>query len=196
MSQELENRKCILTGSVQNKEDLLRFVLLKDGTLLPDFDKKLSGRGFYFSNSKQLLEDLVNKNKESSKNPLNKVLHTKVLIPDDLPEMIEKILEKKALNSLNLARKSGTLILGFEKIKEAVLKKRVAFIITALDAGVDGKSKLKKIAGDLQKVELFTTEVMSAVLNRDNTVYLAIVKGNTEKMVYKALNKYATYLKA
>ncbi len=196
MSQELENRKCILTGSVQNKEDLLRFVLLKDGTLLPDFDKKLSGRGFYFSNSKQLLEDLVNKNKESSKNPLNKVLHTKVLIPDDLPEMIEKILEKKALNSLNLARKSGTLILGFEKIKEAVLKKRVAFIITALDAGVDGKSKLEKIAGDLQKVELFTTEVMSAVLNRDNTVYLAIVKGNTEKMVYKALNKYATYLKA
>lgn len=196
MSQELENRKCILTGSVQNKEDLLRFVLLKDGTLLPDFDKKLSGRGFYFSNSKQLLEDLVNKNKESSKNPLNKVLHTKVLIPDDLPEMIEKILEKKALNSLNLARKSGTLILGFEKIKEAVLKKRVAFIITALDAGADGKSKLEKIAGDLQKVELFTTEVMSAVLNRDNTVYLAIVKGNTEKMVYKALNKYATYLKA
>ena len=196
MSQELENRKCILTGSVQNKEDLLRFVLLKDGTLLPDFDKKLSGRGFYFSNSKQLLEDLVNKNKESSKNPLNKVLHTKVLIPDDLPEMIEKILEKKALNSLNLARKSGTLILGFEKIKEAVLKKRVAFIITALDAGVDGKSKLEKIAGDLQKVELFTTEVMSAVLNRDNTVYLAIVKGNTEKLVYKALNKYATYLKA
>ena len=83
-----------------------------------------------------------------------------------------------------------------EKIKEAVLKKRVAFIITALDAGVDGKSKLEKIAGDLQKVELFTTEVMSAVLNRDNTVYLAIVKGNTEKMVYKALNKYATYLKA
>lgn len=196
MSQELENRKCILTGSVQNKEDLLRFVLLKDGTLLPDFDKKLPGRGFYFSNSKQLLEDLVNKNKESSKNPLNKVLHTKVLIPDDLPEMIEKILEKKALNSLNLARKSGTLILGFEKIKEAVLKKRISFIITALDAGADGKSKLEKIAGDLQKVELFTTEVMSAVLNRDNTVYLAIVKGNTEKMVYKALNKYATYLKA
>ena len=69
MVKELETRKCVISGEVLNKEYLLRFVTLKDGTMLPDFNKKIDGRGFYVSNSKKLLLSLV------EKHPFNKILH-------------------------------------------------------------------------------------------------------------------------
>ena len=72
MAKELETRKCVISGEVLNKENLLRFVTLKDGTMLPDFNKKIDGRGFYISNSKKLLQSLV------EKHPFNKILHKKV----------------------------------------------------------------------------------------------------------------------
>ena len=73
MAKETEVRKCVLTGEVKPKEELLRFILLRDGTVLPDFNKKLDGHGFYISNSQKLLVELT------VKNPLNKILHT---LPD------------------------------------------------------------------------------------------------------------------
>ena len=35
MAKELETRKCVISGEVLNKENLLRFVTLKDGRKTP-----------------------------------------------------------------------------------------------------------------------------------------------------------------
>lgn len=135
MVKEAEIRKCVLTGEVKPKEGLLRFILLRDGTVLPDFNKKLDGHGFYISNSKKLLEGLV------AKNQLNKILHTKTAVSEDLPQMVENILKNSGLNAINLARKSGDLILGLEKVKDIIAKGRAAFVIEASDAGDNGDRK-------------------------------------------------------
>ena len=116
MAKETEVRKCVLTGEVKPKEELLRFILLRDGTVLPDFNKKLDGHGFYISNSQKLLVELT------VKNPLNKILHTKTLINEDLPQMVEQILRTAGLNAVNMARKSGDLIVGLEKVKDICRK--------------------------------------------------------------------------
>ena len=47
MKQETEDRKCILTGEVKSKDELLRFTLISGGRVIPDFKKKLPGRGIY-----------------------------------------------------------------------------------------------------------------------------------------------------
>ncbi|MBR5607726.1 MAG: DUF448 domain-containing protein, partial [Bacteroidaceae bacterium] len=39
----------LFTGQVQDKTNLLRFTVLPDGQLVPDFKKKLSGTGVYVS---------------------------------------------------------------------------------------------------------------------------------------------------
>ena len=83
MAKELETRKCVISGEVLNKEELLRFVTLKNGTMLPDFNKKIDGRGFYVSNSKKLLQSLV------EKHPFNKILHKKVEYAPNMPELVE-----------------------------------------------------------------------------------------------------------
>ena len=134
MSKELETRKGVLTGQILPKSELLRFIVMKNGQMLPDFNKKLGGKGVYLSNSKKLLEELIAK-----KNPLNKILHQNVVISPELPQMVEQILFKRGLEAVNLARKAGDLVLGFEKAKESIVKGKAAFVIEASDAGEDGK---------------------------------------------------------
>ena len=53
-------RKCILEGKVKPTEELLRFVMLNN-TLLPDFNKKLEGKGIYITNNRLSLEKALEK---------------------------------------------------------------------------------------------------------------------------------------
>ena len=55
------NRTCILTGEEKAQEDLLRFTLTPDRQVIPDFNKKLPGKGFYLSNSKKVLSEAIAK---------------------------------------------------------------------------------------------------------------------------------------
>lgn len=50
-------------------------------------------------------------------------------------------MKNRALDAINLAKKAGALITGFEKVRENLQKGRVAFIIEAADAGSDGNAK-------------------------------------------------------
>ena len=188
MAKELETRKCVISGEVLNKENLLRFVTLKDGTMLPDFNKKIDGRGFYVSNSKKLLQSLV------EKHPFNKILHKKVEYAPNMPEIVEGILTKKGLDALNLARKAGDLVLGFEKVKELIIKGRAAFVIEATDAGADGRQKIAELSANLEKFTLYDTETLSTAFDRENTVYLAVKTGKMSDMVRLALKRYQTFL--
>ena len=189
MKNETEIRKCILTGRTANKDELLRFTVLPDGRMLPDFDKKLGGRGVYLSNSVKLLQDLVTREK-----PLNKILHKNVLIAADLPQMIENILRKKALDAINLARKAGELVLGFEKVKEVLKKNKAAFVVEAGDVGHDGKEKIAAMARDVETINIFDANVISEALDHENTVYLAVLKGKTDGMVKRALIRYQAFM--
>ena len=55
------NRKCIVTGEIFAKENLLRFTVLENNVIVPDFKKKLPGKGVYVHNSKKALEKAINK---------------------------------------------------------------------------------------------------------------------------------------
>lgn len=188
MAQELEVRKCVISGKALPKEELLRFIVLRNGEFIPDFNKKLPGRGVYLSNSKKLLESLV------EKSPLNKILHKNVRIDENLPQIVEKILANRGLEAINLARKAGDLILGFEKIKEMITKGKAAFVIEAADAGADGRQKMAEMARELEQFILYDVDTFDKALGRENTVYLAVAKSKISPMVRTALNRYQTFL--
>ncbi len=189
MAEELENRKCVLTGEIKSKSDLLRFTLLRDGTLIPDFNKKLEGKGIYFSNSKSMLETMTKTTK------LGKILHKPVKVDANLPQLVEQLLAAKGLETLNLARKSGNLVLGFEKIKEKILKNKVAFVIEATDAGADGKQKMSELCKDTELLTIYDSPTFERAFNRETVVYLAVLKSEITSMVYKHLKRYENYLK-
>lgn len=167
MKQETEDRKCILTGEVKSKDELLRFTLISGGRVIPDFKKKLPGRGIYVSNSKQKLETAIQKNQFA------KATKGRARADLSLVEMTEALLKKKGLEAINLARKAGELVTGFDTVKEALGRGKVAFILEASDAGADGHEKVLSMAKGLDVFGLYTTEELDKALDKVNTVHAA-----------------------
>lgn len=58
---ENENRKCIVTGIIKPKNDLLRFVKSKNNKIFFDSKKNIKGRGAYISKDEKTLEIMINK---------------------------------------------------------------------------------------------------------------------------------------
>lgn len=181
------NRTCLVTKEEKPKEELLRFTLTFDRQVVPDFKKKLPGKGFYLTNSKSLLEQAIAK-KTFSK------LGKKTVVAENLPEMVTNILRTNSLNALNLACKAGVLVTGLEKVKEKLGKGKVAFLLEAADAGSDGHDKIVTAAGNVEILTLFKIEELDQALNRINTVHAALLQGEMADMVYSQLKKWQTFI--
>lgn len=180
------NRTCLVTGEEKPQEELLRFTLAPDRQVMPDFKKRLPGKGFYITNSKRILTEAV------TKNVFRKFGKNTTVVPN-LIEIVENILKNKALDSINLAKKAGVLVSGFEKVKEKLTSGKVAFIIQATDAGEDGKNKIAHAAKDVEILTLFSIEELDKALNKTNTVHLAFLKGPMSKNVYNQLQKWQNF---
>jgi len=181
-------RKCVVTGSVKPLSELLRFVITPDNMLVPDFDKKLDGRGLYVCVSDKLL-----------KKALEKKLFTKsarvcLKISQDFEKQTRHLLYQKGLNWVNLARKAGALVTGFEKVKASILKHQAAFVIKAADAADDGAKKLKAVIDDIEMFDVYNSDDLSTALKTENTVYVAVLKGDISSKVYENIKRYQTFL--
>ena len=180
-------RKCILSGEVKEKSDLLRFVA-EGAHLVPDFQKKLKGKGIYISNSKQMLQAAA------EKHLFRKAAKRQLIEEDEIAEIVENLLKKRGLDYLNLARKAGVAISGFEKVCEKLKQNKVAFLMQAKDAGEDGKKKMAAILKNIPIFDdLYTTEELDNALNRTNTVHIAFLKSDMAKAAYNELEKIKTF---
>ena len=184
---ELIERKCILEGAVKPQSELLRFVEI-DNTLLPDFNKKLPGKGMYVTaNRLSLIKAL-------EKKLFHKASRHNLKVADDFLEMVESLIKHQALESLNLARKSGALLTGFEKVREAIKKNNVEFIVEANNAASDGKEKMVLLAKSIEIFNLFSIDELDMALNKENTVHVAVIKSDIARMVYANLKKYQNFI--
>jgi len=79
-------RKCVATGEMRPKKELVRIVRSKEGEVSIDLTGKKSGRGAYLSKDKEAIQ-LAKK-----RNILSKQLETAVddALYDELNELIEK----------------------------------------------------------------------------------------------------------
>ena len=182
-------RKCIVSGEVLPQDDLLRFVSV-DGAIIPDFKKKLSGKGVYVSCSKSMLQTAV------SKNLFAKATKGAARADDNLVALVEALLKKHCLEMINLTRKAGQFVTGFDKVKEALAKHKAAFVLEAIDAGNDGHQKIAAAAQELDVLTLFTVEELDKALDKVNTVHAVFLKGKMADSVYKELKHYKQFLDA
>ncbi len=188
MKKEDTLRKCIVSGRILEKKDLLRFTLSPELEVIPDFKKKLPGKGLYVTNSMSILKKAIDGN------VFAKVLKRKAKVDPGLAEIAEQILRKRALDAVSLARKAGCLVTGMEKVAETLKKDKVAFLLEAVDAGKDGRQKVARMAGDLEVFKLFEAEELDKALNKTNTVHAAFLKGSMAEMVREEFNRLSDFL--
>lgn len=175
-------RTCIVSGETLEKEELLRFTAL-EGVLVPDFFRKLPGKGIYVKNSYLVLKQAIDKKLFSKKLKKNVDENSQLL------EMVENILKKKGLDSINFAKKAGVLITGFEKVKGAIVSKKAAFLHEAVDGADDGHSKIVSIAKGIEIFSLYSIEELDKALDKVNTVHVAFKKSEMAEIVYKDFNR-------
>lgn len=181
------NRTCFVTGVEKPQEELLRFTLTPDRQVMPDFKKRLPGKGFYITNSKQVLAEAI------TKNAFRKFGKNTVILPN-LLEIVENILKNHALESINLAKKAGVLVSGFDKVKDKLAAGKVAFVLEATDASTDGHAKIVVAAKNTEILTLFSIEELDKALNRTNTVHTALLKSEMSQMVHKKLQKWQNFI--
>lgn len=183
-----ETRKCIVSGELQNKEKMLRFTMTPDCRIIPDFKKKLPGKGIWVKNSKTALHTAV------AKNLFSKAVKKNAKVDDGLVEMVEGLLKKRGLDAISLARKAGILLTGFEKVSDAIKKDKVAFILEARDAGADGHNRIMLLAKNLEVFRTYEIEELDKALDKVNTVHAAFLRSEMAKAVHNEFSRLEDFL--
>ena len=191
-------RKCILSGEHDARDNLIRLALAPDGQVLPDVRAKAPGRGAWIGVDRATLEAAQAKGK--LKGALARAFKgAPVSIPDDLAERIEGALRRAALDRLGLEARSGTLISGTEKIDVAARKGEVHLLIHASDAGADGNGKLDqawRVGGGEPQGLVFPAEraILSLALGRQNVVHVALIDRAAAQRVRHAIDRWRAFI--
>lgn len=180
-------RRCIATGQIREKEDLLRFAVSPDGILVFDIQMNLPGRGIWISCSQQSIELAL------KKGLFAKSAKQAVTVPENMVLKIDEALSQRCLALLGLGRKSGLVTVGFAKVEKALKSKKVSILIAASDGADDGKQKLKRIAGTLPVVDTFNNDDLSQALGKENIVHASVGSSGLTKKITFAVSQLSRF---
>jgi len=166
-------RLCVVARIAKPVDDLLRFVAGPDGTLAPDIKRKLPGRGVWVTASRRALETAVRRG------AFARSLKESIRIPADLPDLVDRLLARVALDALAIANKAGRVVAGFERVGSALKADRLAVLIHATDASPDGVRKLAgaQTGAPVPLVRAFTASQLGLALGRPNVIHAALLGG-------------------
>lgn len=163
-------RKCIATGEVCPKSELLRFVIGPDSAVVFDAAGKLPGRGIWVRAERSALQLAVKKKlfSRSAKMQLD--------VPAGLEEQVEAALTARLVSLLSLARKSGKAVAGATKVKAWCVDENVAALFQAGDGSPREKSKIR-LYGDGKTFECLSKTELGEAFGREFAVHAALATG-------------------
>lgn len=168
-------RRDIVSGEVMDEARLIRFVAAPDGTVVPDLARKLPGRGLWVAADRASVE------MAAKKNHFARAARTKLDAPAGLADQVERLLIRRLLDGLGLARRAGELTSGFEKVQAALRSGKVAWLIEAGDGAEDGRRKLLNLARHIDPqpglIGVFTSAELGLALGGENVIHSAFLAG-------------------
>jgi len=178
-------RLCVATREIKPIEDMIRFVLGPDGTVVPDLKRKLPGRGVWVTARRVALAQAVDRG------AFRRSFKSDVKVSKDLLTLVEQLLERFVLDSLAIARKAGDVASGFAAVAEAIESEGVVALLHAKDASLEGCRKIeallkRRFAGDAKKIvtiAAFTSAQLDLALGRSNVVHAALLAGRASDTV-------------
>ena len=181
-------RRCIVSGEVRPKGELLRFVAGPDGKVVLDLSGKLPGRGLWIVPREDILA------RACQRNAFAKAARKSLAVPEGLADQVRSAVKSRCLGLLGLAKRSGDLVAGFEKVKARLDAGQAALLVQAADASQEGRRKLRAVASatGVPSVELFTTEELGAALGGGSWVHVALSQGGvTDRLAAEVLRLQA-----
>ncbi len=163
-------RRCIATGEVRPKSQLIRFVVGPDGQIVPDILGRLPGRGIWVSADRTAIETAI------KKKAFGRSAKMQVSVPGDLADQVEALVLGRISSLLAMARKAGNAIAGFEKVKGALVTEWAIVLIQASDGSARGKSKLRA-PEDGYFIDCMSAWEIGLAFGRDHVIHAALTAG-------------------
>ena len=184
-------RRDIVSGEVMPEERLIRFAAAPDGSVAPDLARKLPGRGMWVEATRDAIATAVKKNAfaRSAKAPLKP--------SSELPDLVERLLARRCLEQLGLARREGVLISGFEKTLATLQAGKAAWLVEASNGAADGRRKLLSAAARSSSPPsvcgAFSAEELGLALGLENVIHLALLAGRRSERWTEEVRKLAGF---
>lgn len=173
-------RRCVVTGQQKSTDQLIRFVVGPDDSIVPDLAGNLPGRGLWLSASRDVV------NTASEKKLFAKAAKRKVTVPPRLADDIEAQMVRRCMDALGLARRAGRVVAGFEKTDAWLRAAKRGLLVAARDGSEDGKSKLRALAPGLAQFTVLDAAELGRALGRDHVVHAAVASGGlADRLVYE-----------
>ena len=179
-------RRCVLSGEVHPREELIRLAISPTGDVLPDVGAKAPGRGAWIAPDRAALESAVADGhlkralmRAFKGGPEGETLS----YSNDLPQAIEAALTKNFTDRLGLEMRGGNIVLGSARIEEQARSGQLAMLLHARDSREDGRKKLDQAwrvgsdaegSGKRGTVLPLDRGALSVALGRENVVHLGV----------------------
>jgi len=189
-------RKCILSGEHGTREGLIRLALGPDNAVVPDLGARAGGRGAWLGVNRAVLDTANAKGK--LRGALARAFKDGgVTAPADLGERIALGLQKRVFDRIGLENRGGNLILGSERIGEALDGGAAGLLLIAADAGTDTRQGLAAKARNngAEVIHLpVGREVLSASLGRANSVFTGVARGAAAARVAADIGRWRAFI--
>ncbi len=186
-------RRCALTRAPRPKDELIRFVLAPDGTVVPDLKERLPGRGMWLTAARDAVADAV------KRKVFSRALKGEANASEELPAQVEQLLAEAALSSLALANKAGQAVFGYVKVEQAIAGGRVLALIHAREAAedgcrkLDGKARATSGGQQIPAIRTLGTDELSLATGRTNVIHAAVIQGGAAERVLAAASRLERY---
>ncbi len=179
--QDGPERRCIVTGEVQGKHGLIRFVVGPDLRIYPDIEARLPGRGIWVVATRAALT------RAAGKGLFARAAKQAVVVPPGLVDEVEALLLRRTLDLISLARKAGEAVAGYEKVKDWLTKDYAKVLIQATDGSERGKSKLHPpdpaADGKATFIGCLTALELGLAFGREHVIHCALAAGGLSARV-------------
>jgi len=165
-------RRCLATGEMKPRAELIRFVIAPDQSVVPDLSENLPGHGLWVTATPEAIQLAVKKNlfAKAAKEPAHPA--------PDLADSVAILLRKRCLTFLGLAKGAGIAVLGESQTESALRAKKLGLYLHAPDATRTLDNRLA-----ITECSLFSRDEMGAAFGYDQIVYAGLgFHGLTEKL--------------
>ncbi|MEE8515335.1 MAG: RNA-binding protein [Alphaproteobacteria bacterium] len=163
-------RRCIVSGEVVPRQQLIRFVVGPENKLIPDIAETLPGRGLWLMARRDVLNTAL------ARSLFARAARSPVTVDADLADKVEGLLARRCLELLGLARRAGLVVTGFEKVRAMLGAGKAALLITAAGAAPGGRAKLRAMAPDVLGIGVLESQELAAALGRGHVVHVAVAR--------------------
>lgn len=184
---EIPERTCIATREAADPEELVRLVAGPDGLVHVDYRRRLPGRGAWVTPSRAAVEVLERKPAIAAR-ALRAEVRTEGLL-----QRVREANRAALTEAISVAARSGSVIGGGERTREAIVSPRALALLIAADASERVIADLISRAPAVPSFEVpWTVPELGAHVGKGPRSSLVVLDGRPGRRLLRELRRFAS----